>query len=168
MPFALTVFLLGPVLVLAQRGGRLADPVWLTVVCVATVLGAAALSRVLPTLVQGAAGRNSAFYASISCALLVLGWGPLMAYQMDHIPLLHSLSIVAGEGSLWAMWPGPELSVVSLVRIAFVVFAAVLSAITLWNARGHTVQSGEPVNLYGWAVLIAGCTVYTGLALWIV
>ncbi len=168
VPFALTVFLLGPVLIVAQRGGRLAHPLWLTLACIATIAGAAVLSRILPPLVQGRAGRSSAFYASISCALLVLGWGPLMAYQMDHIPLLHSLSIVAEEGSVWAAWPGSELSALYLIRIAFVIFAATLSAITLWNARGHTIHSGEPINIYGWTTVVAGCTLYTALSLWLV
>jgi hypothetical protein len=56
----------------------------------------------------------------------------------------------------------------TIVRVSFVVFAAILSATILWNARGHAVHSGERINAYGWAVLIVGCTAYTAMALWMV
>jgi hypothetical protein len=141
----------------------------LTLSCLLTLVGAAFLSKILLPLLQGrTAGGSSAMIARVSCALLVLGWGPLMAYQMGHIPLLHSLTIVAGEGTLWSIWPGPEITAVTVARVAFVVFAAVLSATILWNTRGMAVHSGERVNHVGWALLIVGCTMYTFASLWLV
>jgi hypothetical protein len=168
IPLALTVFFLAPVLVMAQRGGFMAEPLWLTLSCGASLVAAAALAEILTPLLKGHMGRRNAVTARVSCALLVLGWGPLMAYQMGHIPLLQSLTMVAERGSLWERWPGPEVMALTIVRVSFVVFAAILSATILWNARGHAVHSGERINAYGWAVLIVGCTAYTAMALWMV
>jgi polyferredoxin len=168
VPMALTVFLLSPVLILAQRGGRVSEPMWLTLFCVATLAGAWILGRIMSPLLQGGEAPGSAMTARVSCALLVLGWGVLMAYQMDHLPLLHSLSIVAEQGSVWAVWPGPELTAAVLARVGFVVFGAILSATILWNTRGMAVHAGEPVNWFGWWLLISGCTVYTFGSLWLV
>jgi len=121
----------------------------------------------LSPLLKGHLGKDTSVTARVACALLVLGWGPLMAYQMGHIPLLSSLTLVAEQGSLWERWPGPEVTAVTVVRVAFVIFAAILSATILWNARGHAVHSGERIKAYGWAVLIVGCTVYTFVSLWL-
>jgi polyferredoxin len=168
VPLALTVFFLAPILVVAQRGGRLSEPLLLTLSCFLSLVGAAGLAHVLTPLLKGHWGLDTSVTARVSCALLVLGWGPLMAYQMAHIPLLHTLTLVAEEGTIWARWPGPEVTAVTVVRIAFVIFAAVLSATILWNARGHAVHSGERINTFGWTVLIVGCTIYTFMSLWLV
>jgi hypothetical protein len=168
VPLALTVFFLAPVLVMAQRGGLLAQPLWLTLSCGTSLVAAAVLAEILTPLLKGHMGRRNSVTARVSCALLVLGWGPLMAYQMGHIPLLNSLTLVAEQGSLWDRWPGPEVIAVTVVRVAFVIFAAILSATILWNARGHAVHSGERINTFGWTVLILGCTVYTFVSLWLV
>jgi CRP-like cAMP-binding protein/polyferredoxin len=168
IPLALTVFFLAPVLVVAQRGGLMAQPLWLTLSCGASLVAAAALAEILTPLLKGHIGQRNSVTARVSCALLVLGWGPLMAYQMGHIPLLSSLTLVAEQGSVWDRWPGPEVTAVTVVRVAFVIFAAILSATILWNARGYAVHSGERINAYGWAVLILGCTVYTFVSLWLV
>jgi hypothetical protein len=169
VPLALTVFFLSPILVTAQQGGSLAGSLLMTVSSAASVVLAALLAAMLTPLLQGSTARGgSAVAARVACALLVLGWGPLMAYQMDHIPLLHSLSIVAPAGTLWARWPGPEITVVTATRVAFVIFAAILSATILWNARGDALRSGERVYSFGWFLLIAGCTAYTFWSLWLV
>jgi hypothetical protein len=100
--------------------------------------------------------------------LLVLGWGPLMAYQMGHIPFFESLVVAAEEYTWWARWPGPAITVMTLVRVAWVVFAAVLSATILWNANGAARKSGVSIRISGWAALIVICTIYTFGALWLV
>jgi hypothetical protein len=56
----------------------------------------------------------------------------------------------------------------SLIRVAWVVFAAVLSATILWNANGVARKSGVTVRTTGWSLLILLCTAYTFGALWLV
>jgi len=167
VPFATTVFFLSPVLVLIQHGGQLTDPLWITVACWLTLAAAALTSPLLSPLIQ-AKGSTTALAASASCALLVLGWGPLMAYQMGHIPFLETLVVVAQPDSWWARWPGPAVSVMSMVRVAWVVFAAALSATILWNANGVARKSGIDIRVSGWVALIAICTIYTFGMLWLV
>jgi hypothetical protein len=56
----------------------------------------------------------------------------------------------------------------TLLRVAWVVFAAILSAIILWNANGTARKSGVRIRTAGWTFLIIVCTVYTFGALWLV
>jgi CRP-like cAMP-binding protein/polyferredoxin len=167
VPFALTVFFLSPVLVMIQRGGRFADPLWMTLACWLTLIAAALVTPVLTPLLQ-TGGRSTALAAATACALLVLGWGPLMAYQMGHIPFFDQLVVVAQPDTLWARWPGPAVTTMKLVRVAWVVFAAVLSATILWNANGLARKNGVTIRTVGWSLLIVVCTVYTFGALWLV
>ena len=167
VPFALTVFFLSPALVLIQKGGRFADPMWMTLACWLTLVAAALVTPVLTPLLQ-TGGRSTALAAATACALLVLGWGPLMAYQMGHIPFFETLVVVSQPGTWWARWPGPAVTTTSLVRVAWVVFAAVLSATILWNANGLARKNGVAIRTAGWSLLIFVCTIYTFGALWLV
>ena len=167
VPFALTVFFLSPVLILVQKGGVLAEPLWMTVACWLTLALAALVAPVLSPMVQDG-GRSTALAAATACALLVLGWGPLMAYQMGHIPFFDSLVVVSQPGTWWARWPGPAVTAMTLIRVAWVVFAAILSATILWNANGTARKSGVRIRTAGWTALIVLCTVYTFGALWLV
>jgi CRP-like cAMP-binding protein/polyferredoxin len=167
VPFALTVFFLSPMLVLIQRGGPFAETSWQTVACLSSLAAAAIITPILSPAIQER-GRSTALAAATACALLVLGWGPLMAYEMGHIPFLESLVVVAPPDSWWARWPGPAVSAMSLVRVAWVVFAAVLSATILWNANGVARKSGVDIRVSGWTVLIVVCTFYTFGMLWLV
>ena len=165
--FALTVFFLSPVLVLIQKGGLLAEPLWMTLACWLTLAVAALATPLLTPLVQ-TEGSSTALAAATACALLVLGWGPLMAYQMGHIPFFESLVVVSQPGSWWSIWPGPAVTTMTLLRVAWVVFAAILSATILWNANGVARKSGVRIRTVGWTILIVLCTVYTFGALWLV
>jgi hypothetical protein len=167
VPFALTVFFLSPVLIVIQRGGALAQPLWMTLACWLTLVGAALADRFLPHLIQ-AGSRSTTLTAATACALLVLGWGPLMAYQMGHIPFFETLVVVSQPGTWWAKWPGPAVTTMTLIRVAWVVFAAALSAIILWNANGAARKAGIVIRTSGWSILIAVCTLYTFGALWLV
>ena len=167
VPFALTIFFLSPILVLIQRGGVLADPLWLSLGCWSSLLAAALASPILSPAIQER-GHSTALAAAAACSLLVLGWGPLMAYEMGHIPFLESLVVLAEPGSWWARWPGPAVTVMSIVRVAWVVFAAALSATILWNANGVARKSGIDIRVSGWLLLIIICTVYTFGMLWLV
>lgn len=167
VPFALTIFFLSLVLILIQKGGVLADPRWLTLSCWSSLLAATLVSPVLSPMIQSR-GRSTALAAAAACALLVLGWGPLMAYQMGHILFFESLVVVAQPGTWWARWPGPAITTMSLIRVAWVVFASVLSATIPWNANGHARKSGVEIRISGWIVLIVLCTIYTFGMLWLV
>jgi CRP-like cAMP-binding protein/polyferredoxin len=167
VPFALTIFFLSPVLIFIQRGGALAAPPWTTIACWSTLIAAALVAPVLSPVIQER-GRNTALAASTACALLVLGWGPLMAYEMGHIPFFESLVVVAQPGSWWSVWPGPAVTSMALIRSAWVVFGAVLSAIILWNANGVARKSGVEIRASGWTLLIVTCTIYTFAMLWAV
>jgi hypothetical protein len=56
----------------------------------------------------------------------------------------------------------------SLIRVAWVVFASILSATILWNANGQARKSGVEIRISGWSVLIVICTAYTFGMLWLV
>jgi len=77
------------------------------------------------------------------------------------IPFFESLVVVSQPGAWWARWPGPAVTTMSLLRVAWVVFAAALSATLLWNATGVARKSGVAIRTTGWTLLIVVCTVYT-------
>ncbi len=167
VPFALTVFFLSPMIILIQRGGVFADPLWLSIGCWSSLLAAALVSPILSPAIQER-GHSTALAAAAACSLLVLGWGPLMAYEMGHIPFLESLVVVAQPDTWWAHWPGPAVTIMSLIRVAWVVFGAVLSATILWNANGTARKAGVEIRVSGWTALIVVCTIYTFGMLWLV
>ena len=167
VPFALTIFFLSPMLILIQRGGVFADPLWLSLGCWSSLPAAALASPLLSSAIQER-GHSTALAAAAACALLVLGWGPLMAYEMGHIPFFESLVVTAQPDTWWAHWPGPAVTVMSLIRVGWVVFASVLSATILWNANGTARKSGVEIRISGWTALIVVCTIYTFGMLWLV
>jgi hypothetical protein len=87
---------------------------------------------------------------------------------MGHIPFFETLVVVAQTGTWWARWPGPAVTSMSLLRVAWVVFASILSATILWNANGVARKSGVEIRVPGWTLLIVVCTIYTFGMLWLV
>jgi hypothetical protein len=75
--------------------------------------------------------------------------------------------VLHGDSPLSA-WLGGEVRLVVLMQVALVVFAATLSAIILWNALGRASKHGQRIRWPAWWGLIAGCTAYTAVGIWLV
>jgi len=167
VPFALSVLLLSPVFLAAQAPGPLSMPVTLTVAGFVMLGLTALLSRWLPAIVHGSPRRDSSLVARVACALMVLGWGPLMAIQANNVPVLADLRLEASGGASWAWFMPDGLSVLVVVRAGLVLAAAMLAALVLWRVRVRAVESEVPLSTHGWWALRLACVGYLVVCLWL-
>ncbi len=164
-PFVLAVPLLALV-VLASQG-----PGWSTGALTLSGLGALAValgiaaSRGLPLLLFGRAEPAPGPVTQAAFAALVLGWGPLMAYQLGNIPALATLSLSAEPGSAWARYLLiSDISFMKVGQVGFVLLAALLAAVALYRARGLALRDGHAPWAVGWRLAALGGAAYTVLA----
>jgi hypothetical protein len=144
----------------------LAEPLGLTAAGVVAIAAGMGLNRVLPALLLGPGQCDDGTAAQAAFALMILGWGPLMAYQLGNIPALEALTVVADPGSAWSLvLGGGELSLMAVSRLAIIVVAAILAAITLARVRALAIRRGTVVSGPGWAVLGGSSIAYTAVAL---
>ena len=167
--FSLTVFLLAPVVLAAQRGLGLDTTGGVTAGTLAALAGGAVLSWLLPGLLHGGAEEDSPVPAQVSFALLLLGWGPLMAYQFGNIAALSAFHLTTDPPSLLGKLVGAsDITLLPVSQIFIVVLAAALAAITLWRIRVSAARDGVSIAWGGWFVLLAGCLLYLGIVLTII
>jgi polyferredoxin len=161
-PFAICVALWTPVVLASQRSGWVAKPLGLTIAAVLALVLGAALSMGLPALLLGRGEGAAAATAQVACAVMILGWGPLMAYQLGNIPPLTVLHLVAETGSSWLLdLVGPEMSVLLLSRIGVILLAALLAGLVLHRLQLRWRRQGPAVAPMRWALLYALCGAYT-------
>jgi polyferredoxin len=174
-PFAVAVFLLTLVLLAAKNFPWLAEAPILTVAGLGAIGLGALLHRALPYLLfpssdSAAESRcNPGVAVQVAFALLVLGWGPLMAYQIANIPTIGTLRFAAAAGSFWAnVFPSGGLSLDVLVQIFLIVSAAGLSVIALGGTIFLARRKGVGLLGAGWAGLGLLCLLYVAAALFMV
>lgn len=165
--FSLTVLLLAPVVLAAQRGlGGLDTDLGITLGSLAALAGGGLMAWLLPGLLHGGAEEDSPVPAQVSFTLLLLGWGPLMAYQLGNISALSAFHLTTDPPSLLGTMVGAsEITLLPVAQIFIVLFAAALAGITLWRLRVRAARDGFRVAWGGWALLLAGCVIYLALVL---
>jgi len=173
-PFAVAVFMLTLVLLAAKSYPRLAEPTVLAVAGFGAIGAGALLYRYLPTLLLPASHNDVESQAypgvavQVAFALLVLGWGPLMAYQIANIPTIASLRFGASSGSFWAqVLPAGGLSLEVLVQSLLIVFAAGLAVVALGGIVFLARRRGVGISRVGWGALSVLCMLYVGAALYV-
>jgi uncharacterized membrane protein len=173
-PFAVTVFILTLVLLAAKNYPRLAEPTVLAAAGLGAIIIGALLHRILPHLLLESSldDVESQAYPGVAVqvafALLVLGWGPLMAYQIANIPTIEGLRFGASSGSFWAqVLPAGGLSLEVLVQSLSIVFAAGITVVALGGIVFLARRRGVGLSLAGWSALSLLCTLYVGAALYV-
>lgn len=164
IPFALTAFCLSIVMLASRRAGlRLAGPAGFSAAAAIAVALAAGFYFLLPGLLTR--DRNPVVAARVSFALLILAWGPFMAFHLENIPGLDTFRVSLAEGSLWARYiPAGHIDLRIVLQLMAILFGALLAAFTLWRIRAHAPKEGsEPVSL-GWKTLAAFCALYFAAA----
>ncbi len=165
-PFSTAVLLLALVLLAARGTGWAAGPLGLTLLSVAAVLSGALLAKALPRLLLGRHGDDSTVAWQVAFALLLLGWGPLIADQLENVPFLASLSLTLAPESLLAGYlPLHQVSLCTIAQVAVIGAAAVLALLTLQRIHHHTEQAGTMLSRNGWRLLIGFCCAYAITAL---
>ena len=169
VPLALTAFLLS-LLLLATY-----DPAWpagwtFFSAAVALTCGLVpALRRLLPRLLCRDADPDPGIGARVAVALLILSWGPFMAFHLQHIPWLPDLRVQAMAGLRGAgNAAAPGLTLLALLQLAAIAIAAAFAAITLWRIGARFVRQGGRLSTWGWRTLQGGCLAYLAISVGLV
>jgi CRP-like cAMP-binding protein/polyferredoxin len=154
IPFASGVLVLTMVMLAIQQISWLQQPLVLTVVAVSGLLAGMLLGALL-TMVTGVRHDPVAAAASprLALAMMVLGWGILMAYQLDYLPGLAALSLTVAPGFWGAQWLPSTIPLLTIGRLTIVCGATVAAALTLIGARWQTRAEGGSIHPLGWLLV---------------
>ena len=162
VPLSLVAFFVTLVMLASQRTGPTAAEFTLTS-CLA-VAAAFFSARALPRVMSQE--RDATVTSRAAFALLLLAWGPFMAFHLANIPGLAGLRVSQPQGSLWGLQlPTWDISLLGVLQPAAVLFAALLAGITLWRIRIHAVKQGVEVDRWGWRAMLGICVAYVAAAL---
>jgi hypothetical protein len=164
-PFLLTIPLLALVVLASQGPAAELGALGLSGLgALALALGIGA-SRGLPRLLFGRSEAAAGPASQAAFAGLLLGWGPLMAYQLGNMPVLGALHLSAAPGSTWARYLAvSDLSVLRLGQVGFIVLAALVAAVALSRARVLAVRKGRQPWTPGWRLAALAGGLYAAAA----
>jgi transcriptional regulator with GAF, ATPase, and Fis domain len=159
-PFALTAFFLSIVMFASGKAVWGTDgPVGFTMAAALAFGMAVALNAVLPHLLSQ--DRNATLAARVAFALLILAWGPFMAFHLANVPGLDAIGVYAAQGSFWAQHlPVDKVTLLALIQFGSVLASALFAALTLWRIRAHFAKAGGRLPPWGWIVVLAICVAY--------
>jgi len=161
VPFALFLFFFAPAMLASQGStwaGTHAGFLLTAALALAATVGA---TRLLPRLLAAGSDPEPTLSTRVAFSLLVLAWGPAMAFQCGHVGALASLHLNAATGSALAvMLPVGGLSLLGLTRVLVVLAAGLFAAVCLAGIHGVLRRDGEPYSRAGWRGLVALCSLY--------
>lgn len=169
VPFAIFYFAVSLFLLAAQHFPASQSTGLFTAGLLATILFALALRSALPKVLSR--DESSGAEAATRCAftLLVLAWGPAMAWQLEHIPGLASLRVSPEAGSrLAAFFPAGGISLLSLLQTGVIVAAAALAAVALRGLVNRFRLQQQETSPRGWKVVTTMCAAYLAAAVTVV
>jgi transcriptional regulator with AAA-type ATPase domain len=159
--FALLIFACSLVFLATQiPDWRLTVPGY-TAAVLGAMLFAVLAGKYLPRLLSRDPDENPSLAPRVVLAILALGWGAEMAYQLGNSEVFLTLSIRALPGTFWEqLLPFAELPMLTVLQLGFVVLSALIAAIVLFNIRHKAVTEKIPLRPYGWNLLFLLCALY--------
>ncbi len=161
VPFALAVLLLSPVFLAFQSGRLGAGAGWLTAASAAAVIAAAGLARLLPRVLHGRGDADSPAVPQVALGLAVLGWGPLLAFELGHVPALADLTLVPAPGSGWTGVIPEGVGLLPLLQAGAILSTGIAATVVLHGAR----RSAGDLSRAGWRLLKLLVLVYLAAGL---
>jgi polyferredoxin len=166
VPFSLFVFFISLFMLASRSATWTSTGAGFTMIVLMAVGLAAVFKTSLPGLLSKEADPDPALASRVSFALLILGWGPAMAFHLEHVPGLESLWLHAAPGSFMARhFPSGEVSLLLVLQVATIVFAWALAAIALWRIRIRFQEQGMKPPTGRWRILQLFCLIYLAAAL---
>jgi transcriptional regulator with AAA-type ATPase domain/polyferredoxin len=136
-----------------------------TAIGLAAMGAGVALSLRLPRMISPDGPGDPVLASKLAFGLLVLAWGPLMAYQLGNVPGLGSILVRPAPGSTSAaLWAG-QTTVLVVLQVLVVLLAAVLSLVCFWRIKASEVRQGRTVSPRVWRWLLGLSGLYTAVAL---
>ena len=160
VPFALVVFFFAIVMLssyklswVAETGGFIA---------LASLSMALAFVLKVGLVILFANTRDPALADRVAFGLLILAWGPFMAFHLNNIPELNAILIQATDESiLSSVFNATPISMLFILQLAAIMFAVVCTSICFWRIRVHekSYEDGK-TSLWSWLFIVALCVVY--------
>jgi transcriptional regulator with AAA-type ATPase domain/polyferredoxin len=170
-PFALSVFSLSIVMLVSGETGWLRGPGALTAAALGSIFLGLLLNAVLPRLLLGRNEPDTAVSSRVAAALLVLGWGPLMSYQLSNIPALRTIRFYAVPdsflGTLFSGFPGGEVTLMRLLQLGVILLAFLLALVAFWRIRVQAGKEETGSSTVGWNILLIFSLLYTAFAVFV-
>jgi len=162
VPFALFLFFFAPAMLASQMGGGWAATLpGLSALALGALAATVVVSRGLPRLLAAGADPEPTLSTRVSFTLLVLAWGPAMAFQLGHIGLLGTVRLHAESGSLLArVLPAAGLSLLRIAQAAVVSAAGLFAGICLLGIQGRLQRDPQAHSPAGWRLVLSLCAVY--------
>ena len=159
VPFALVVVNITLILLAAQRFAWAASPTNFTILSVLALGLAWLCNRILLKWLP--CERDPAIVTRVVFSLLILAWGPFMAFHLANIPELESVWIYASPDSLWSRLLGAsELSFLSLLQYVAILFSALLATIVFWRIKARVDKQDTSKFSRGWILMALMGIVY--------
>jgi transcriptional regulator with AAA-type ATPase domain len=169
VPFAILYFAVSPFLLAAQHFPATGTAGLFTLGLLAALLFALALRSALPKILSRDESSGTEAATRSAFALLVLAWGPAMAWQLEHIPGLASLRVHPETGSYLAdLFPAGGVSLLAVVQIGIIVAAASFASVSLRGLVNRFRLQEQETSSRGWKVVTAMCVAYLAAAVAVV
>jgi transcriptional regulator with AAA-type ATPase domain/ferredoxin len=147
--FAFFLFFFGPAMLASKGTTWAATHAGFGFTTILALLLAMVFRRSAPKLLSESAESGGLLLSRVAISLLVLAWGPLMAYQMQGITVLSSFVLHAKEGAEIAAAMG-EISLLFLVQSFFIIVAGVLATFTMWRVRHEVSPAFDRARGLAW------------------
>ena len=135
------------------------DSVGFTILAGGTMVGAFILHGGLVKLFDN--DQDHALSNRIAFALLLLAWGPFMAFHLNNVPELESILIRAADNSiLSSLFNVVDISLLLILQFAAVIFASACTAICFWRIRVRQWSNNGKSGFWSWKFVTALCALY--------
>ena len=161
--FAAGLFLLSPLLLDAQNGGWSDNSTALLTTGAALIVLAVVAAPRLLSLLSEPPSRTAA--TRVAFVLALIGWGPLMAYQLANVSLINHIMLQAKPTTITAALLPPGLSLATVLRPVVVLATAVVAVVALGTIRRAAADDGTHPRPLAWIVLFLITCSHIGLSL---
>ncbi len=157
--FALFFFFLALVMLSTHKLLWVADTVGFTILAGGTMVLAFILHYILAKLFDDA--RDHVLANRIAFSLIILAWGPFMAFHLNNVPELDAILIRASDNSvLSSIFNAADISLLLILQFAVVIFASACAAICFWRIRIHQRNNNGKSGFWAWKFVTALCVLY--------
>lgn len=161
-PFTYSIFLFSLVMLSAKNSFEIA------LAALTAWAGGIGIAALLKSLLKNESEQDPALVTRIGFALMVLCWGPLLAYELQNIPYLEALQIhVRPSTPLESWFNHNELSVLRIIQIIFVLISAALATLTFFRIRARVRRLGTQISKSAWWLISVVTSAYAAVILWL-
>jgi hypothetical protein len=115
----------------------------------------------LPSLLGTDREQGELAMSRVAFTLLILGWGPLAAFQIANFPSIDSLVVSGSLGPVWSyLIPSGGLPLLKLAQAGALLLAALLAATTFWGVRQRFLKDRVEIPMTAWMTLFGLFCVY--------